>query len=214
LGKPDGAPTALVDPAPRRCVRAAALVLFFLPAVASAQDLLIVPYFGIKVAGHTNIVDPASPLEPAGATKPTFGVSALLLGNGLIGLEGDFEHTAHFFERGTGRLISQSNVTTLTGNVVFAVPRQITQDSLRPYVVGGVGLLHAHIQTQANIFNTNSNLLGLDVGGGVIGLVSPRAGVRFEVRHFKNLSKDDKAVTFGSTRLSYWRLTAGLVLRY
>ena len=193
---------------------AAALVLLVSPAAGSAQNLLIIPYIGVKVAGHTNIVDPASPLEPAGATKQTFGVSAVLLGDSLLGLEADFEHTAHFFERGTGKLISQSNVTSLMGNVVIAVPRQFTQDSLRPYVVGGVGLLHAHIQTQANIFNTNSNLLGLDVGGGVIGMVSPRAGARFEVRHFKNLSKDDKAVTFGSTRLSYWRLTVGLVLRY
>ena len=182
--------------------------------MARAQDLLLVPFVGFKIAGHTNIVDPASPQEPAGATKPTFGLSAALLGSGLVGVEADFEHTAHFFERGTGRLISQSNVTTLTGNVILAVPRQITQESLRPYVVGGVGLLHAHIQTQANIFNTNSNLVGLDVGGGVIGMVSPRAGARFELRHFKNLSKDEKAVTFGSTRLSFWRLTAGLVLRY
>ena len=214
MGKASRAPTALADPASHRCILAAALVLLFFPTPGYSQNLLLVPFFGVKFGGHTNIVDPASPLEPAGATKPTFGVSAALLGEGLLGVEADYEHTAHFFERGTGRLISQSNVTTLTGNVIFAVPVQITQESLRPYVVAGVGLLHAHIQTQANVFNTNSNLLGLDVGGGVIGLVSPRAGARFELRHFKNLSKDDNAVTFGSTRLSYWRLTAGLVLRY
>jgi len=184
------------------------------PAAGSAQDLLLVPFFGAKFGGHTNIVDPASPAEPGGATKPTFGVSAVVLGNGVLGVEGDLEHTAHFFERGIGGLIAQSNVTTLTGNVVFAVPRQITQESLRPYVVAGVGLLYVHIQTQANIFNTNSSLLGLDVGGGVIGMLSPRAGARFELRHFKNLTQDDEAVTFGSTRLSFWRLTAGLVLRY
>ena len=185
------------------------------PCTAFAQtQLLFIPFIGAKFAGHTNIVDPASPQEPAGATKSTFGLSTALLGDGLLGVEGDFEHTAHFFERGKGGLISQSNVTTLTGNVIFAVPRGITQESLRPYVVAGVGLLHAHIQTQANVFNTNSNLLGLDVGGGVIGLVSPRAGARFELRHFKNLTEDDAAVTFGSTRLSFWRATAGLVLRY
>ena len=185
------------------------------PSAARAQtDLLLIPFVGAKLAGHTNIVDPGSPQEPAGATKSTFGMSGALLGDGFVGLEADFEHTAHFFERGTRGLIAQSNVTTLTGNLIVAVPRRVTQDSLRPYLVSGVGLMHAYIQTQANVFNTNSNLLGLDVGGGVIGFISPRAGVRFELRHFKNLSKDDAAITFGSTRLSFWRLTAGLVLRY
>jgi hypothetical protein len=60
-----------------------------------------------------------------------------------------------------------------------------------------------------------SNLLGLDIGGGVIGFVSPRAGARFELRHFKNLTDDASgAVTIGGTKLSFWRVTAGLVLRY
>jgi len=193
----------------------ALLLLLLAPAPVHAQaDLLVTPFIGAKFAGHTNIVDSASPLQPGGATKTTFGVSAAILGDGLIGVEGDLDHTPHFFERRVGGLISQSNVTTLTGNVIVAVPRTITRDSLRPYLVGGVGLMHAHVQTIGNVFNTNSNLLGLDAGGGVIGFVSPRAGARFELRHFKNLSKDSAAVSFGSTRLSFWRLTAGLVLKY
>ena len=196
-------------------VSAIAVIAWLIPMSAHAQaDLLVIPFIGAKFAGHTNIPDPESPQQPAGARKTTFGVSAAILGDGVLGVEGDFEHTPHFFERSIGGLISQSNVTTLTGNVIFAAPRVITQDSLRPYLVAGVGLLHAHIQTQANVFNTNSNLVGLDVGGGAIGFISPRAGARFELRHFKNLSKDDEAVTFGSTRLSFWRLTAGVVLRY
>ena len=191
------------------------ILLCLLPATAQAQtDLFVIPFIGAKFLGHTNIVDPASPQQPAGATKSTFGLSAAILGNGLLGIEGDLGHTPHFFERRVGGLISQSNVTTLTGNLIVAVPRAITRDSLRPYLVSGVGLMHAHVQTVGNVFNTNSNLIGLDVGGGVLGLISPRAGVRFELRHFKNLSKDNAAVTFGSTRLSFWRLTAGIVLRY
>ena len=190
-------------------------LVWLTPANALAQtDLLVIPFIGAKFAGHTNIVDPGNPLQPAGATKTTFGASTAILGDGLLGIEGDFEHTPHFFERGTRGLIVQSNVTTLTGNVIIAVPRRITQESLRPYIVSGVGLMHIHVQTQGNVFDTNSNLLALDVGGGAIGFISPRAGARFEIRHFKNLTKDDAAVTFGSTRLSFWRLTAGAVLRY
>jgi len=216
-GEPIGFPNRLIrrTGAARWILCCVLATAWLAPAPVFAQtDLLVIPFIGAKFAGHTNIVDPANPTQPAGTTKTTFGASTAILGNGLLGVEGDFEHTPHFFERGTGGLIVQSNVTTLTGNVIIAVPRRITQESLRPYIVGGVGLMHVHVQTQGNVFNTNSNLLGLDVGGGVIGFVSPRAGARFELRHFKNLSKDDAAVTFGSTRLSFWRLTAGVVLRY
>jgi hypothetical protein len=193
-------------------VSAIAVIAWLIPLTAHAQaDLFVIPFIGAKFAGHTNLTD----LEQAvDEKKTTFGVSATILTDGFIGIEADLEHTPRFFESGTGGLIAQSNVTTLMGNVVFAVPRRITRDSLRPYLVSGVGLMHAHIQTQANVFNTNSNLVGLDIGGGVIGFISPRAGARFELRHFKNLSKDNAAAAFGSTRLSYWRLTAGVVLRY
>ena len=189
-----------------------AVVAWLIPAAAHAQaDLLVIPFIGAKFAGHTNLTD----LEQAtGEVKTTFGISGAILTDGFLGIEADFEHSPHFFERGVGGLISKSNVTTLSGNVIFALPRRITQDSLRPYLVSGLGLMHAHIETQANIFHANSNLVGLDVGGGAIGFISPVAGARFELRHFKNLTKDDAADAFGSTRLSFWRLTAGLVLRY
>lgn len=192
-----------------------AVAIWLMPAGAFAQaDLLVIPFLGLKFAGHTNIVDPANPLQPAGATKTTFGVSTEVLTDNVLGIEADFAHTPHSFESGVGRLTAQSNVTTVTGNVVFAVPKTITRESLRPYIVAGVGLMHVHLQTIGNVFNTNSNLLALDVGGGVIGFLSPRAGARFELRHFKNLSKGSEAVTFGSTRLSFWRLTAGLTIKY
>jgi hypothetical protein len=190
-------------------------VAWLLPATAHAQaDLLIIPFVGAKFAGKTTIIDPASPQQPGGAKKTTFGVSAAILGDGFLGIEADLDHTPHFFERGVGRLNAGSSVTTLTGHGLVAVPRTITRESLRPYVVAGVGLMHAYLQTIGNVFNTNSNLFGLDVGGGVVGFVSPRAGARFELRHFKNLTRNSEAVTLGSTQLSFWRLTAGIVLKY
>src|SRR6185295_3836495 len=113
---------------------------------------------------------------------------------------------------GNARLVSKSGVTTLTGNILLAVPKAITQESLRPYVVAGLGLMHARVSTQAGLLDTRSNLLGLDAGA--IGFLSPRAGARFELRHFKNLTDDAAAVTIGGTRLSFWRFTTGLVLKY
>jgi hypothetical protein len=90
----------------------------------------------------------------------------------------------------------------------------ITQESLRPYLIGGLGLMHTRVSTSRGVLDTKSDLLGLDIGGGAIGMLSPRAGARFELRRFRNLTSDSGAVTIGGTKLSFWRLTAGLVLRY
>ena len=197
--------------APPYVVHILLLLLLLIPATAHA-DFLVIPFVGLKIAGHTNLVD----LEQgAGEKKATFGASAAALSDGLLGVSADVEHTPHFFERAArGGLVRQSSVTTVMGNVIVAVPLRITQESLRPFVVGGVGLMHANVQDVLGLFNTSSNLVGMNIGGGAIGFVSPRVGARFELRHFKNLSQDNRAVTFGTTRLSYWRLTAGLVLRY
>jgi hypothetical protein len=166
----------------------------------------------MKFAGNTSI---ALGEPTVGEKKVTFGVSSMLLSDKFLGIEGDLEHTPQFFGPGERQTVSGSAVTTLTGNVIIAVPKGITQESLRPYVVAGVGLMHARVSSQVGLLDTKSNLLGLDIGGGVIGFVSPRAGARFELRHFKNLTDDATgAVTIGGTKLSFWRLTAGLVLRY
>ena len=193
------------------------LALVASPAIAHAQkphaQLLIIPFWGYKFRGHTNIVDPANPAHPGGATKTTFGGSIDLLGRGMFGTEADFAHTPHFFDTGLQSLTVQSSVTTLVGNAIFTLPLAITQESLRPYGLVGLGWMHADNVTQAHVLDTNSNLLALDVGGGAIGFLSPRAGVRFDVRHFRNLTNDKQAVTFGPTQLRYWRLSIGLVLR-
>ena len=193
------------------------LALVATPATAHAQkphaQLLVIPFWGYKFRGHTNIVDPANPAHPGGATKTTFGGSIDLLSRGLVGTEADFEHTPHFFDTGLQSLTVQSSVTTLVGNAIFTLPLAVTQESLRPYALAGLGWMHASNITQAHVLDTKSNLLALDIGGGAIGFISPRAGVRFDLRHFKNLTNDRQAVTFGPTRLSYWRLSIGLVLR-
>jgi len=190
----------------------ATLFLLLAPTAALAQtDLLIVPFIGGKLAGHTTIVIG----EPtAGSKKMTFGLSTLVLTEHFLGVEADVEQTPNFFGRGFRETVTSSVVTTLTGNLIVAVPKIITQESLRPYAVAGLGLMHARVSTTAGVLDTTSNLVGLDIGGGAIGMVSPRAGARFELRHFKNITNDSEAESIGGTRLSFWRLTAGLVLRY
>src|SRR5262249_50779641 len=133
------------------------LALVASPAIAHAQaprgQLLIIPFWGYKFLGHTNIVDPANPAHPGGATKTTFGGSIDLLSRGITGTELDFEHTPHFFDTGLTSLTVQSSVTTLVGNAIFTLPLALTQESLRPYGAVGLGWMHASNITQAHVLD-------------------------------------------------------------
>jgi hypothetical protein len=198
-------------------MRATRVVLFFWllvwmrPAPAAA-DWIVTPFIGLKMGGDTNFVDLD---QGAGSTKLTLGGSAGVLSDGIFGIEADFGYSPRFFETSTrGRLVFQSAVTTLMGNVLVTAPREWTRESLRPYFIGGLGLMHATIDDVAGVFQVNSNLLGLSLGGGAIGSITTRTSLRFDLRHFKNISKEETPVGFGTTRLGFWRATAGLTLRY
>jgi opacity protein-like surface antigen len=189
------------------------LLMFTLaaPAIAFA-DWMVTPFIGLKFAGRTNIVD----LEQgASNTKMTLGVSVGMLSDGIFGIEGELGHSPRFFERsGGGALVARSNVTTLTGSVLVAVPRRITQDSLRPYAVAGIGLVHVAIDDAANVLPVDGNILGMSLGGGAIGQLTNRASIRFEVRHIRNIAPASKENVpgLGVTEISFWRATVGIAL--
>ena len=81
---------------------------------------------------------------------------------------------------------------------------------------GGVGLLHASSRDATALLILDSNLLGLTIGGGAIGMLSNATGMRFELRHTRNVTFDDSAVTNsgGATRISFWQATVGVVYRF
>ena len=107
-----------------------------------------------------------------------------------------------------------SRVTTVTGNVILAVPLAVTRESLRPYLVGGLGLMQARASDAAGLFPLDENFLAVDFGGGAIGFVTDRTGLRFDVRHIKAASgADGPFARPGVSRLSFWRATVGIVLR-
>jgi hypothetical protein len=110
------------------------LFLLLTPRAALAQtDLLIIPFVGAKFHGATTIFGG----ETVGQSKTTFGLSTAVLTDKFLGVEGDPRQTPQFFGPGVRQTVSGSVVTTLTGNVIIAVPKAITQESLRPYLVSG-----------------------------------------------------------------------------
>ncbi len=196
-------------PARARCITLCCLFTTLAPASAFA-DWMVTPFIGLKFAGDTTIIQ----LEPGAAkeSKLTLGGSLAIVSDEIFGIEAELGYSPRFFERaGTGGLVARSNVTTLTGNVIAALPKRITRESLRPYAVAGVGMIHVGIaDLKGSLVDTN--LLGIDVGGGAIGPLTRRTSLRFDIRHVRNLRRGQAAPGFGETEISFWRATVGVAL--
>ena len=183
-----------------------------LPARAGA-DWLLVPHTGLKFGGATTLVD----LETAAPEKKTpLGFSVMWLGTGIVGIEGDVTLIPDYFDRQNADLVTGSSVRTVTGGVLLTTPLRLTRESLRPYMVGGIGLLRAHSEDLVGVFTFESHLLGMHAGGGAIGFLSDAFGVRFDLRYYRNLTAETTpgVVVGDTTRLTFWRASIGLVFRY
>jgi hypothetical protein len=196
-----------------------ALVLCGL-AVPAHADYLFTPFLGGAFGGSTvfHTERPEGSAESLG-THLIFGGAAGWLSSGFLGVEGDFAYAPRFFERDGQIVLSQivlsSTVATVSGSVIVATPLRVTGYSLRPYLIGGLGLIHTGIMYTAHIVDpVDDNSLGMNLGAGAIGLLSPRTGVRFELRHFRTLSRDANETTGErDARLSFWRVTIGVIIK-
>jgi hypothetical protein len=176
---------------------------------ARAADKQIRPWLGFTFAGSTTLVD----LEDAAPEKHlAVGVNGLWLGD-LVGVDVDVAHIPRFFGSNT-RLVLGSSVTTVTGNIVVALPRRLTEYSLRPYVVGGAGVMHASSTDAFGVLGVGTYLATFDFGGGATGFVTKRIGLCWEVRRFQGVRREDRVVDFGPKELSFWRASMGLAIRY
>jgi hypothetical protein len=196
-------------------LRALAVVLLMLwPASAAAQEWQLKPFLGLTFAGDTTIVDPE---EAAGDVHLALGGSVSRIGE-VFGFEADVGFVPGFFSGDVEvPLVISSSVMTLSGNVVIALPRRMTQYTLRPYVAGGVGLMRVSKDDQLDTFPVTLNVMTIDVGGGATGFLSETVGLNWDLRYFRNITgapdPDNPGLSFGAPRLSFWRLTMGVVLR-
>ena len=195
-------------------VRAAVLTGACLGAssVAANADLIFTPFAG-KTFGATQTLSPTVNVD-----KQTWilGASASWLTTGVLGAEVDFGYAPRFFANPVLPLVRPgSNVTSLTGNVLLAVPVSVTRDSLRPYVTAGMGMLHAGADDTASAGTVDRNVLALSIGGGAIGFLNSRTGVRFDLRNVRSTSTGlDTRTLLTEPRLGYWRATIGIAIRY
>lgn len=194
-----------------RAVALSAMLLAALPARAEAEWQLA-PFIGWTFHTDTTLFDPAFGTEE---THWNFGTSVSLLGAGPVGVEALFVYTPGLFGGGEGSVVSTSRSIALMGNVVLTTPLKWNEYGLRPYVSGGLGLMHVAQQPQiANTFPINENFLGYNVGGGATGFITDRTGVKFDLRYYNSLTRSEGTPSFGVARLRYWTGSIGVVLRY
>src|SRR5439155_7396277 len=129
-----------------------------------AADRQISPFIGATFGGGTTFVSN----DGVGKPNLAIGASAVFLGE-VFGAEVDVADAPGFFEPDDKHLVFGSRVTTISGNVVVAAPHRLTEYSLRPYFVGGAGLMRVRTTTQFNVFDVSSVIPMLDVGVGAVG---------------------------------------------
>ena len=186
------------------------LFVLVLPQAAAAE-WHFTPMLGATFFGDTNIVDPdrATP-----DVHRNFGGSVALLGGGILGAEGLVVWTPGFFTGELG-LVRRSRTIAAMGNVVFTAPRRWTEYSLRPFVSGGFGVLAASKTETADVFSTdrNRNIPAFNIGGGAIGFLSERTGLRFDIRYYSSFIHSDELTDEGPFSMRYMTASVGLVLR-
>jgi hypothetical protein len=198
-----------------------ALAMCLLAPSPAAAEWQLRPFIGFTFGGETTFLDP----EKAIATQnAVIGVAGGWLGE-IFGLEADFGRAPGFFQTDRQGDLSISTlaeaevltsaVTTLTGNVVIALPARLAGYGLRPYFSGGAGLMHIDAVGQFQALDLHRTLPTLSLGGGVTGFLSSNVGLSWDVRRLSTLSEGETlGNSVGRERLSFWRATMAVALRY
>ena len=107
-------------------------------------------------------------------------------------------------------------MTTLTGDVVIALPRHRFEYTLRPYFVAGAGLMHVSIKGRLGALDVASTLTAIDFGGGVTGFLTKRVGLSWEIRRFGTFGGTHRlrGASFVDEQLSFWRANMSVAVRY
>ena len=191
-----------------------AVGLWLLWPVPVRAEWQVRPFIGYTFGAGTTFVDPESAVD---VKNVSFGGSGGWLGE-IFGFEADFGRSPGFFqlENPVEDLVINSAVTTLTGNVVIALPRRLAGYGLRPYFSGGFGLMHVDVVGRFELIVTNRTLPMLSLGGGVTGFFNERIGLSWDIRRMNTLRGEGETAgnSVGREQLSFWRAAMGVALRY
>jgi len=148
--------------------------------------------------------------------RTAIGVDAGAMGGGIVGGELDFGYSPSFF--GTKNDFGNNTIINLMGNLLLGVPIGGTHgSSVRPYAVGGIGLLRTQIDggTIAKV-SSSDNMFGWDAGAGVMANFSEHLGLRVDARYMRGtheMNTGVSAIDLTGNRIHFWRTSIGVVLR-
>jgi len=186
-----------------------ALVLSLAAASSARADGFVEPFAGVTFGGT------------ADTHRYVYGGRVGFIGN-VAGFEVDFGYAPNFFS-GSDKFADfdgKLNITTLMGNVLIggAPPHS---GGVRPYFVGGFGLMRGLVSSPSNFFSDISrNDFALDVGGGLQGYFNEHVGLRGDIRYFRDLQgKSDDGFLLDPTQFelghfSFWRGTVGVTFKF
>ena len=178
-------------------------IVILVPARAQAQGF-ISPFIGVDFGGDSGCRTAAD----CDDRNSNIGVAGGTLG-ALFGFEAELGYARDFFGETPG---TRSNVLTFMTNLMIG-PRI---GPVRPYVVGGVGLIKTRVElTAPALLDTSNNSFGWDMGGGVMVLFGEHIGVRGDLRWFATFA--DRAILgfpLSNEKLNFQRASAALVLAF
>ena len=183
-----------------------AAILLAVTAAPALADGLVVPFLGFNFGGDSG--SQCVSLTNCKEKRTNFGVSFISMGT-VFGLEEDISYAKNFFGETPGQA---NSVFSAMSNLVIGPGT----GPVRPYVVGGIGLIRPHVSSLAGSvtsFDTNKNAFGNDVGGGVTVLFGGKVGIRGDLRHF-HTTQDVSLLIFTGQKLDFWRASAGLALAF
>jgi opacity protein-like surface antigen len=181
------------------------LMVFLVHAMPSpaAADWLLTPYIGGALFDI-----------PDSSFRSSVGGSVLWSGP-VAGVELDVNATPGFLEGANAVALDKSGLFSLMGNVVVHLPTR--SNRVRPYVVAGAGLMYTSATAVHGGVDSSRSNFGFNAGGGLTAFLSPRVGLRGDVRYFRAAQSDEAAAesqALGLEPVHYVRATLGLILRF
>lgn len=138
----------------------------------------------------------------------TLGGSVAVVESGGLGVELDVAHVREF---NTARFV-ESGITSL---MINATGVWTDADALvRPYAVGGVGLLRARACVDDCRVTVSRTDVGFDAGAGVFVLFNELIGVRADVRYFRYLQRHRDLPLTDNGFFDFWRASIGATVSW
>lgn len=196
----------------RKLLTISALMLWVLPATASAQNWFFTPFVGANFGGNASFGN-FDDLDDEVERRMDFGAT-IGWNPSIVGFEIDFGYSPNFFEDTAGDRnfeFGDSNVTTLMANLHLTTPNQ--GRGVRPYGSGGLGLIRSRVSDVGGLFNdVSTNDVGVNIGAGLQGNFNENVGIRGDIRYFRSLqdNEPDGEFDLGLSNFDFWRGTIGV----